>query len=109
MRVRRRMLAPRDFQVVAVVRSELVSWSVMRIACLSHDLVLRDKARGRAGFRVKAVHSSYGGSEAPPYEDKRALLNFCPHAADNVVHGDVADGALGAIYHCQAAQVVLVE
>jgi hypothetical protein len=37
------------------------------------------------------------------------VLDFCVHTAYYVVHCDVADWVLGAVYYCQAAQVVFVE
>jgi hypothetical protein len=50
----------------------------------------------------RAIHKfkSYGNS---------VMLDLCVHTAYYVVHCDVADWVLGAVYYCQAAQVVFVE
>jgi hypothetical protein len=66
---------------------------------------LRSRTAGtQAESPCRAIHKFNG-----KFNCNGVVLDFSSHAAYYVVYCDVADGVLGAVYYCQAAQIVFVE
>src|SRR5271169_6507789 len=98
------------------------SWLVDRSFSKSEFAILRQR---RARHAVPLQNQNPGNGRANSEQRQRRtvkagrykcntacnglVLDFSSHAAYYVVYRDVADGMLGAIYYCQAAQIVFVE
>src|SRR5271155_496512 len=96
------------------------SWLVGRSFSKSEFAILdRGRARHAVPLRRHDFSASFGlpssvaatamAHRSAPLRKQPRPLDFSSHAAYYVVHCDVADRMFGAVYYCQAAQVVFVE